>query len=126
MARPSFWARRSAKRGRALHPAATPTPGLRGQAAGACGCDPTGSLSQQGNQSSHQEEPRQDSHKSLEVRVLTTNPPVELDGTSAVTPDGDLPSGRRPSPKFNGLGIRITIFEACSVFTHANYGLRAP
>ena len=28
-----------------------------------------------------------------------------------------LPSGCQPSPKINGLGVRIALFEACSTFT---------
>ena len=43
---------------------------------------------------------------------------------SATTPVGSLgvvvhlPQRRRPSPKFRRVGSHITLFEACSAFTH--------
>ena len=44
--------------------------------------------------------------------------PAEPLGASVVL----LPQRRRPSSKFRGVGFRITLFEACLVFT-TRYGL---
>jgi hypothetical protein len=50
--------------------------------------------------------------------VATT--PADLLGPSLVPPQQ-----QRPSPKFSGVGFRITLFEACSAFTRVTACLLA-